>query len=62
MRAKPSFWLTPGIIVALFAAPASAQAADLNLLPDAAVVATNVVLFLLLIYPVNKLLVSPFLR
>lgn len=62
MRAEPSFWLTPGTIVALLAAPASAQAADLNLIPDAFVVATNVVLFLLLIYPVNKLLVTPFLR
>lgn len=62
MRAEPSFWLTPGIIVALLAAPASAQAADLNLIPNMVVVATNIVLFLLLIYPVNKLLVSPFLR
>jgi F-type H+-transporting ATPase subunit b len=62
LRAEPSFWLTPGIIVALLAAPASAHAADLNLIPDASIVATNVALFLLLVYPVNKLLVSPFIR
>jgi F-type H+-transporting ATPase subunit b len=62
LRAEPSFWLTPGIIVALLAFPASARAADLNLIPDFVIVGTNVLLFLLLIYPVNKLLVSPFLR
>jgi F-type H+-transporting ATPase subunit b len=62
LRAEPSFWLKPGIIAAVLAAPASARAADLNLIPDAFAVATNIVLFLLLIYPVNKLLVSPFLR
>lgn len=62
MRAEPSIWLTPGIILTSLAVPASAQAADLNLIPDAAVVATNIALFLLLIYPVNRLLVGPLLR
>jgi F-type H+-transporting ATPase subunit b len=43
--------------------PASAQAADgLNLFPQAELVALNVVLFLLLIWPVNRLLVQPLLR
>ena len=62
MRAEPNIWLTLGIIVASLAVPAAVQAADLNLIPDSVAVATNVVLFLLLIYPVNKLLVSPLLR
>ncbi len=62
MRAEPSHWLTPGIILIALAIPASAQAADLNLIPDAVTVATNVALFLLLIYPVNRLLVGPLLR
>lgn len=62
MRAEPSHWLTPGIVLTSLAIPASAQAADLNLIPDAVSVATNVALFLLLIYPVNRLLVSPLLR
>ena len=44
------------------ALPAGAQAADLNLIPQAEVVAANVALFLLLIYPVNRLLVQPLLR
>lgn len=62
MRAEPRTWLTPGIILASLAVPAAAQAADLNLIPDVVSVATNVALFLLLIYPVNKLLVTPLLR
>jgi F-type H+-transporting ATPase subunit b len=49
-------------MLAGIASPATARAADLNLIPDAVVVATNVALFLLLIYPVNKLLVQPLLR
>lgn len=62
MRAEPSPWLTASAILAGLAIPASARAADLNLIPDVAVVATNVALFLLLIYPVNRLLVQPLLR
>jgi F-type H+-transporting ATPase subunit b len=50
------------LILVGLASPAAAQAADLNLIPDAATVATNVALFLLLIYPVNRLLVQPLLK
>ena len=62
MRAAPSPWLTASTILIGLASPVGAQAAELNLIPDAAVVATNVALFLLLIYPVNRLLVQPLLR
>ncbi len=62
MRAEPSPWLTASTILVGLASPVPARAAELNLIPDAVVVATNVALFLLLIYPVNRLLVQPLLR
>ena len=62
LRAKPTSWLTPSAVLTGLAMPVSARASELNLIPDAAVVATNVALFLLLIFPVNKLLVQPLLR
>jgi len=62
LRAKPISWLTPSAMLAGLAIPVSARASELNLIPDAAVVATNVALFLLLVYPVNKILVQPLLR
>ena len=62
MRAKPNSWLTPSITLVGLGFPVAARASELNLIPDAAVVATNVALFLLLIYPVNRLLVQPLLR
>jgi len=62
LRAEPRFWLTRSGILAGVAIPVSARASELNLIPDAAVVATNVALFLLLIYPVNRILVQPLLR
>ena len=62
MRAEPKIWLTPGIVLTALGIPTAAHAAGLNLIPDVVAVATNVVLFLLLIYPVNKLLVGPLLR
>jgi F-type H+-transporting ATPase subunit b len=42
-------------------APAHAHAAGLNLFPDMGLVGMNVLLFVLLIYPVNRLLVQPLL-
>jgi F-type H+-transporting ATPase subunit b len=42
--------------------PTPALAADFNLNPDLRFVATNLIVFLLLIYPVNKLLIGPFIR
>ncbi|MEX2205415.1 MAG: ATP synthase F0 subunit B [Myxococcota bacterium] len=62
MRAEPSPWLFASAIAIGLSSPFPAQAADLNLIPAAEVVATNVALFLLLIYPVNRLLVQPLLR
>jgi F-type H+-transporting ATPase subunit b len=61
LRAEPSPWLLASGIALGLASPAGAQAADLNLIPAAEVVVTNVALFLLLIYPVNRLLVQPLL-
>lgn len=62
MRAEPSPWLFASAIALGLVSPIAAQAAELNLIPAAEVVATNVALFLLLIYPVNRLLVQPLLR
>ena len=45
------------------AAPLEAQAAEsLNLYPDPRILLPNLIVFCLLIYPVNKLLVSPLVR
>ena len=62
MRAEPGPRLFASAMLIGLALPAGAQAADLNLIPQAEVVAANVALFLLLIYPVNRLLVQPLLR
>ncbi len=62
MRAEPNPGLLAGAILVGLALPAEAHAADLNLIPEVGIVATNVALFLLLIYPVNRLLVQPLLR
>jgi F-type H+-transporting ATPase subunit b len=50
------------MVLAGLGVPVAAQASELNLIPDAGIVATNVALFLLLIYPVNRILVQPLLR
>lgn len=52
-------WLLAVCAVAL---PTRALAADFNLNPDLRFVAGNLIVFLLLVYPVNKLLIGPFLR
>jgi F-type H+-transporting ATPase subunit b len=62
LRAEPSPRRFASAIALGLLSPAAAQAADLNLIPAVDVVATNVALFLLLIYPVNRLLVQPLLR
>ncbi len=48
-------------LVAL-ALPADARAAGLNLFPEWNLVGLNLLLFVILIYPVNRLLVQPLLR
>jgi len=53
-------WL-PALALAVALVPASARAEGLNLAPDVGLVGANIVLFLLLIYPVNRLLVRPLL-
>jgi len=62
LRAEPGPRLFASAMLLGLALPAGAQAADLNLIPQAEIVAANVALFLLLIYPVNRLLVQPLLR
>ncbi len=62
LRSGPSPRLSTSAVLVALALPVSANASELNLIPDAGVVATNVALFLLLIYPVNRLLVQPLLR
>jgi F-type H+-transporting ATPase subunit b len=42
--------------------PTVALAAEFKLIPDPRFVAGNLIVFLLLVYPVNKLLIRPFLR
>ena len=51
------------LAVCVVTLPTQALAAgDFNLNPDLRFVAANLIVFLLLIYPVNKLLIGPFLR
>ena len=54
--------LALALAAAVTGLPAAASAADLNLLPHWPQVAINVVVFALLIYPVNRLLIQPLLH
>ncbi len=56
-RPRPRAWFFPAGVTALV--PAPALGAVLNLNPDPTIVAANVVLFLALIYPVNRWLLRP---
>ncbi len=62
MRAAANIALWVSLAVATAALPSVASAADLNLLPHWPYVAINVLVFTLLIYPVNRLLIGPLLR
>lgn len=62
MRAAANIALSVSLALAATAIPSAASAADLNLLPHWPIVAVNVVVFALLIYPVNSLLIGPLLR
>ena len=62
MRAAANIAPSVSLAVAALALPSVAHAADLNLIPNPVLVAANVVVFLLLIYPVNRLLIGPLLR
>jgi F-type H+-transporting ATPase subunit b len=62
LRAAANNALSVSLAVAAAAMPSVASAADLNLIPHWPVVAANVVVFGLLIYPVNRLLIAPLLR
>ena len=57
---RTSRWLA--LVLASAGLPATAHASALNLVPQVELVALNLVLFVLLIYPVNRLLVQPLLR
>ena len=62
MRAAANIALSVSLVVAAAALPSVASAADLNLLPRWPFVATNILVFALLILPVNHLLIRPLLR
>lgn len=62
MRAVANIAQRVSLAVAATALPSVASAADLNLNPNPKLVAINVVVFGLLIYPVNRLLIAPLLR
>jgi F0F1-type ATP synthase membrane subunit b/b' len=62
LRAAANIALSVSLAVAAAAIPSVASAADLNLLPQWPLVAVNVVLFALLIVPVNRLLIAPLLH
>lgn len=62
LRAAANNALSVSLAVAAAAIPSVASAAELNLIPHWPVVAANVVVFVLLIYPVNRLLIAPLLR
>lgn len=62
LRAAANIALSVSLAVAAAAVPSVASAADLNLLPHWPLVAINVVVFALLVYPVNSLLIGPLLR
>lgn len=60
---RDAYRILPVSIAALYGlAPAPAAAAGLNLNPDLQLVFANVVVFALLIWPTNKLLIQPLLR
>lgn len=56
-RPRPPAWLLPAGATILVPAPALAAALNLN--PDPWIVATNVLLFAALLYPVNRWLIGP---
>ena len=62
LRAKRHACAASALALGLMALPVDAHAAGLNLAPEMKLVALNIVLFVLLIYPVNRLLVQPLLR
>jgi F-type H+-transporting ATPase subunit b len=62
LRAAANIALLVSLAVAAAAIPSVASAADLNLLPHWPFVAINVLVFGLLILPVNRLLIRPLLR
>ena len=62
MRAAANIAPSVSLAVAVAAVPSVAHAADLNLFPNPVLVAINIVVFALLIYPVNRLLIGPLLR
>jgi len=62
LRADANKMLGVSLVVGVTALPSVAFAADLNLLPHWPQVALNIVVFGLLIYPVNRLLIQPLLH
>ncbi len=57
-RSSLVFWVTWGFV----ALPGVARAASLNLFPDLRITAVNVIVFLALVYPTNRLVLQPLLK
>ena len=57
-RSSLVFWGTWGFV----ALPGVARAASLNLFPDLRITAVNVIVFLALVYPTNRLVLQPLLK
>ena len=62
MRTAANIWVSVSLAAAAALLPSVAQAAELNLAPDWKIVATDIAVFGLLIYPVNRMLIGPMLR
>jgi F-type H+-transporting ATPase subunit b len=62
LRTPANILLSVSLALVAAAVPSAAHAADLNLAPDWKVVAVDMAVFGLLIYPVNRLLIAPMLR
>ena len=58
-RSSLVFWVTWWGVVTL---PGVARAAGLNLFPDLRITAVNVIIFLALVYPTNRLVLQPVLK
>jgi len=62
LRTAANIVFCVSLALAGVAQPSIAHAAELNLSPDMRVVLTDMAVFALLIYPVNRLLIAPMLR
>jgi len=62
LRTAANILFSVSLAAAAALVPSVAHAAELNLAPDWKIVATDIAVFGLLIYPVNRMLIGPMLR